>query len=229
MNRLLSIIAGLLLLALLFTVSKCSDERKARQEGETNLSGLNNATLQRTKDAQGRETALKEVVRMNRESYLNLKAGDDAQIRNLQAALKAAGKQVRSATAFRAVTNVRAVGAVDSMSFRPAVVRVFGADTARLPTYYGQARAFGFTAQVKAGPDSVEVTSVVENDFTVALTDDRKHFFSKPKPVVQIKALNPLTGVTQVQSYETPQAAPKRGIWAGAGLVAGILLTLVLL
>lgn len=227
MNKFLSVALGLLLLALLASVTKCTEERDSNARLRGNVSALLEDKMTLTKDAEGRVTATKATLVLERADFLKVAAAKDEQIRNLQAAVKAAGKGTSGAVAFRAVTHTKAAGRVDSLSYRVASLGVSSADTLTKPTYYGTVRGFAFSAKVKAGPDSISLEGTQMNDFTVAMTT-KGGLFKRPETVVMVKAMNPETGVEQVQSWQPPQPRPKRGLWAAAGSVLTLIAILAL-
>lgn len=228
MIRYLSIAAGLLLLALVFSVVKCSDEREKAARQTTNISALLDNQVKLTKDAEGRVSAEKAVAQLERADLLKLNAGKDEQIKNLQAAVKAAGKNAQASTAFRAVTVIKAAGAVDSISYRKPVIGVSAANTpCPLPTYYGTIQTLAYSAKIKATSDTVSIESATTNDFSVTLAT-KGGLFKRPNPIVTVKAFNPATGIEQVQSWQQPQERPNRGLWGVAGFIAGVVLILAL-
>jgi hypothetical protein len=232
MTRILSGIIAALLLALLFSLSQCSKEREQNSHLTSNVTELLSNQAQITKDAKGRVTATKVSAELKAKDLLKIIAGQNQQLKNLQEAVKAGGKEVKSAVAFQAVTVTKAAGPVDSIAYEPASPVVCAADTVHedpcpKPTYFGTVQAFGYTAKVRAAPDTIKIVSATTNDFVVSL-HTKGGLFRRPVPIVVIKALNPATGVEQVQSWQQPQDRPRRGVWAIVGGVLVLVLTLAL-
>jgi hypothetical protein len=235
LNKALPYICFLLFGLLLFAMSKCSQARNEQQEAQFNTERLLTEQEQYIQDAQGRTTTVKESLILQAKEFDRIKGIKDEQIFKLQQAVKDAGKGVRAAAVFTAVTKGKAVGRTDSVRYISPEKQVFPSDTVpkKLPVYYGTVSAPGLTASIQADQDSMKLLNYeLKQDYTVAFTDQKKKglfagLFSKPKKVVQIKALNTGSRVEDVRSFEVPDPKPKRGLFFGAGAAAAVLLLLL--
>jgi hypothetical protein len=81
------------------------------------------------------------------------------------------------------------------------------------------------TYQVKANKDSIEVISNILNPIDIDYRYNKKNFFDRKHLVVDVKTINPNSGVVQMKSYMPPTKKSKLpNILIGISLILGILL-----
>jgi hypothetical protein len=229
LKKLLPAICLILIGLLGVSVSKCAEANNEKEEAVFNSERLLTEQEQYIADAQGRVTTVKESLVLQAAEFTKIRGIKDEQIAKLQEAVKNAGKGVRAAAVFTAVTRGKVAGRTDSIQFIPAKVIVRSSDTIReMPVYYGKIAAPGITGWVRADADSIHLDSYqLKQDYSVAFTDQKKGLFGKRKKVVQIKALNAGTQVEEVRSIEVPEPKANRGLFFGAGAVVTLILLLL--
>lgn len=205
--------AALLLLAA-FLVYDAKQETKAANRL---VSGIQK-NLQIKVDELGHKTTQVNDLKVYRDELLGVVDVQDLQLQKLQSVVKK-NKQATSAVVFQALTEGKASGATTEIKYVTATVT----DTIHAE-YTGQVESDDFTANITAGKDSIHVNSYqVHNSFSVVQTTikDTTGFFKPRISVVQVKAMNKASTVTDARSWSQPLPKQYTGLKIFGGVVVG--------
>lgn len=212
------LLTAAVVLALLFGAQQCSTKRELVTATESFNHAHDSATIFKTRAG---VMGARNVVLMGRvNQLLAVDSRADALLAKMQAATD---KYTQAAAAFTVTKQGEAAGVTTKLIYlaRPAAA----GDTTKpqaLPTYYGTTKADGFSADIKAGPDSIQVLKyIVTQDIAVNFTTTGKGLFKRRQQTVEVTATSPGGKVLDVRGFQVPNQPPRRGVWFAAGFAAG--------
>lgn len=217
------VLTAAIVLALLFGAQQCSTKRELAAETLSFEHAHDSATIFKTRAG---VMGARNVVLMGRvDQLVALNSRGDAMLARMQAATD---KYTQAAAALLVSREGSAAGVTTRTVYLPQPARQ-PTDTARsrppLPHYYGKAQGDGFTADIKAGPDSMQVLRyVVQQELAVNFTTKPgKGLFAPRVHTVEVTATSPGGKVLDVRGFQVPAQPARRGFWFGAGFAAGFL------
>lgn len=216
------LLTAALVLALLFGAQQCSTKRELQATTESFNHAHDSATVFKTRAG---VMGARNVILMGRvNQLLAVDSRGDKLLAKMQAATD---KYTEAAAAFAISKEGTAAGTTTRIVYLPQPAPQVG-DTARvrppLPNYYGTATSDGFTADIKAGPDSMQVLKyVVTQELAVNFTTTGKGLFKKREHTVEVTATSPGGKVLDVRAFQVPTQPPQRGVWFALGFAAGFL------
>lgn len=217
------ILTAAVILALLFGAQQCSTKRELQATTASFAQAHDSATIFKTRS--GVMGARNSILMGRVNQLLAVNSRGDAMLAKMQAATD---KYTEAAAAFAVSREGSAAGVTTKVVYLPQPARQ-PTDTARvrppLPHYYGKATGDGFTADINAGPDSIEVVHyTVQQELTVNFTTTPSKGLFKPREhTVEVKAISPGGKVLDVRAFQVPNQPPKRGLWFVAGVAVGFL------
>jgi len=207
-NKTLYITIAALVVALFFSVGRCSHEQRT---GNDNAAALTDS-VHYYKNRLGTTTASIATLQLDKKQAKDLLLKKDAEL----AALAKAFARVHAITKYEAVTRIDTV-AVAYHDTVPCVFERSGEVKDKWYSFTYHSNQNGFTAANFEAP----------NTATVITGTKRKWFLGKETVTTDITNTNPYIKVTQIKAAEITIPAPvykKWYVWLGVGLAGGYLL-----